>query len=147
YVHDQLLRDNPPMPRGMLNDIPDANPYGYQDHVYDKTQPENLDFLRRFRALLDQYHARASVGEVGDGSRSLQTVAEYTAGNERLHMCYTFDLLSPAFSAAHVRGCIEAFEAAAPDGWVCWAFSNHDVMRHVSRWTAEGGDTNATARF
>ena len=147
YVHDRLLRDNPPMPRGVVNDIPDTNPYGYQDHLFDKTQPGNLDFLKRFRALLDAYDARASVGEVGDGTRSLQTVAEYTAGDERLHMCYTFDLLSPAFSADHVRGCIEAFEAAAPDGWVCWAFSNHDVMRHVSRWTAEGGDMAAVARF
>jgi len=147
YVHDKRLRDNPPMPLGGLNDIPDTNPYGYQDHVFDKTQPENLDFLRHFRALLDQYEARASVGEVGDGARSLSTVAAYTAGNERLHMCYTFDLLSPAFSAAHVRACVEAFETAAPDGWVCWAFSNHDVVRHVSRWTADGGNAEDVAQF
>jgi alpha-glucosidase len=23
----------------------------------------------------------------------------------------------------------------ADDGWACWAFSNHDVMRHASRWS------------
>src|SRR5690606_23571915 len=90
YVHDRKLRDNPPMPRGKANDIPDTNPYGYQDHVYDKTQPENVMFLTRFRALLEKYDARTSVGEVGDGERSLRTVAEYTKGNNRLHMCYTF---------------------------------------------------------
>jgi alpha-glucosidase len=26
----------------------------------------------------------------------------------------------------------------APEGWVCWAFSNHDVPRHVSRWVRLG---------
>ncbi|MEM1301836.1 MAG: alpha-amylase family glycosyl hydrolase, partial [Pseudomonadota bacterium] len=24
--------------------------------------------------------------------------------------------------------------AAAADGWACWAYSNHDVERHASRW-------------
>jgi alpha-glucosidase len=147
YVHDRQLRDNPPFPRGRSNDISDANPYGYQDHLYDKTQPENLDFLRRFRTLLDEYGARAAVGEVGDGERSLRTVAAYTGGGDKLQMCYTFDLLSPEFSAVHVRESVEAFENAVADGWICWAFSNHDVIRHVSRWTKPGGDTDAMARF
>ncbi|MGB3389022.1 MAG: alpha-glucosidase [Pseudaminobacter sp.] len=147
YVHDKQLRDNPPMPPGTANDIPDTNPYGYQEHLYDKTQKENLDFLKRFRALLDEYGARTSVGEVGDGTRSLQTVATYTEGGDRLHMCYTFDLLGPEFSAAHVRKSVEAFEEAVKDGWICWAFSNHDVVRHVSRWTKPGGDPERTAKF
>ncbi len=147
YFHDRLLRDNPPMSKGKANDIPDVNPYGYQDHLYDKTQPENVSFLKRFRSLLDAYDARTSVGEVGDGERSLQTVAAYTEGGDKLHMCYTFDLLGPEFSAGHVRNCVEAFETSVADGWVCWAFSNHDVMRHVSRWTPSGGDTDAVAKF
>lgn len=147
YFHDRLLRDNPPMPRGKASDIPDTNPYGYQEHIHDKTQPESLDFLKRFRALLDTYDGRAAVGEVGDGERSLRTVAAYTAGCDKLHMCYTFDLLSPEFSAFHVRRSVEAFEAAVADGWICWAFSNHDVIRHVSRWTRPGGSGDAVAKF
>ena len=129
------------------HDRPRPTPTSTRTHLFDKTQPENLAFLKRFRALLDEYEDRASVGEVGDEDRSLQTVAAYTRGGDRLHMCYTFDLLGPKFSAAHVRGCVEAFEAAVADGWVCWAFSNHDVVRHVSRWTRPGGDTDAVARF
>ncbi|MBA3449071.1 MAG: alpha-glucosidase [Pseudaminobacter sp.] len=147
YVHDRLLRDNPPFPRGKISDVPATNPYGYQDHIHDKSQPENIVFLKRFRALLDEYDARASVGEVGDGDRSLRTVAAYTADGDKLHMCYTFDLLHPEFSAAHVRKSVEAFENAVADGWVCWAFSNHDVVRHVSRWTKAGGDADAVAKF
>ncbi|TPM84123.1 DUF3459 domain-containing protein, partial [Mesorhizobium sp. B2-1-4] len=123
------------------------NTYLYQEHLFDKTQPENLAFLRRFRALLDEYGDRAAVGEIGDEGRSLQTLAAYTSGGDKLRMCYTFDLLGPQFSAPHVRGCVEAFENAVVDGWVCWAFSNHDVMRHVSRWTRPGGDPDVVAKF
>ncbi len=137
YFHDKLLRNNPPHepdPDSVGLDAPDTNPYGMQNHLYDKTQPENVEFLRRFRALLDQYEGRTTVGEVGDGPRSLKTVAAYTGGGDKLHMCYTFDLLGPDFTASHVRKCVTAFQKAVTDGWVCWAFSNHDVQRHVSRF-------------
>lgn len=147
YFHDTGLRNNPPMRRRRTNDVPDTNPYAYQDHLYDKTRPENIGFLTRFRALLDEYEGRASVGEVGDGERSLRTVAAYTEGGDKLHMCYTFDLLSPAFSASHVRASVEAFETLVRDGWVCWAFSNHDVVRHVSRWAKNADEVQPIARF
>ncbi|WP_167434358.1 alpha-glucosidase family protein [Mesorhizobium helmanticense] len=147
YVHDRWLRSNPPLASSVAGTNAETNTYLYQEHLFDKTQPENLAFLRRFRALLDEYEGRAAVGEVGDETRSLQTLAAYTSGGDKLNMCYTFDLLGPQFSAAHVRGCVEAFEAAVADGWVCWAFSNHDVVRHVTRWTRPGGDADSVAKF
>jgi alpha-glucosidase len=147
YVHDRWLRNNPPLAEAVAGTITETNPYLYQSHLFDKTQPENLAFLKRFGSLLNEYEGRASVGEVGDESRSLQTVAAYTGGGERLNMCYTFDLLGQQFSPAHVRGCVEAFEKFVADGWVCWAFSNHDVVRHVSRWGRPDGDTEALAKF
>ncbi|MGV3549974.1 beta-galactosidase BglA [Rhizobium sp.] len=150
YFHDAKLRDNPPIDpahAGGTADAPDVNPYGMQHHLHDKTQPENIEFLKRFRALLDQYDARATVGEVGDGYRSLATVAAYTNGGDKLNMCYTFDLLSPNFTAGHIRGCVDAVEKSIKDGWICWAFSNHDVMRHVSRFTQEGDDPAHIARL
>ncbi len=137
YVHDKELRDNPPHAPDSDDaglDAPDVNPYGMQSHLYDKTQPENIEFLKRFRALLDQYPDRTTVGEVGDGARSLKTVAAYTSGGDKLHMCYTFDLLGPDFTPSHIRHCVDSFQKQVKDGWVCWAFSNHDVTRHVSRF-------------
>lgn len=139
YFHDKHLRSNPPhfLDDGQTSsDAPDVNPYGMQEHLYDKTRPENIAFLRRLRSLLDRYPGRVSVGEVGDGARSLETVADYTSGGDKLHMCYTFDLLGPDFSARHIRNCVSSFERSVKDGWVCWAFSNHDVMRHASRFAA-----------
>ncbi|WP_050988180.1 alpha-glucosidase family protein [Sinorhizobium sp. CCBAU 05631] len=150
YFHDRHLRDNPPLvpdPDATSSDAPEVNPYGMQDHLYDKTQPENIAFLQRLRALLDRYGGRTTVGEVGDGARSLKTVAAYTSGGDKLHMCYTFDLLGPELSARHIRRCVENFQAIVTDGWVCWAFSNHDVMRHVSRFVLREADRERMAKL
>jgi alpha-glucosidase len=150
YFHDKELRDNPPHAPDSDDaglDAPDVNPYGMQSHLYDKTQPENIEFLKRFRALLDQYPDRTTVGEVGDGARSLKTVAAYTSGGDKLHMCYTFDLLGPDFTPSHIRHCVESFQKQVKDGWVCWAFSNHDVTRHVSRFVQQPQEREAVARL
>lgn len=150
YFHDKELRDNPPHVPDSEDaglDAPDVNPYGMQSHLYDKTQPENIEFLKRFRALLDQYPDRTTVGEVGDGARSLKTVAAYTSGGDKLHMCYTFDLLGPDFTPSHIRYCVESFQRQVRDGWVCWAFSNHDVTRHVSRFVQQPQERDAVAKL
>ncbi|OAP34937.1 alpha-glucosidase family protein [Sinorhizobium americanum] len=150
YFHDRHLRDNPPLvpdPDATSQDAPEVNPYGMQDHLYDKTQPENIAFMQRLRVLLDRYGGRTTVGEVGDGARSLKTVAAYTSGGDKLHMCYTFDLLGPELSARHIRRCVENFQAIVTDGWVCWAFSNHDVMRHVSRFALRAADRERLAKL
>ncbi len=147
YFHDAQLRDNPPAPRNAAHDVPDTNPYGFQEHVYDKTQPENLAFLRSVRALLKEYPGTIAVGEVGDGDRSPATVGQYTSGGDTLHFCYTFDLFGPDFSADTFRSTVAKFEAAAKEGWVCWALSNHDVRRHVSRFSLPGDDPNRIARL
>ncbi len=140
YVHSQGLETNPPSQPEDRNspEAPAVNPYNWQDHIHDKSQPENLEFLKRLRALLDRYPGQTTVGEIGDGPRSLRTMAAYTSGGDKLHMCYTFDFLSPIFTKDHFVRRIRAFEAIVGDGWPCWAFSNHDIVRHVSRWTSDG---------
>jgi len=140
YVHSQGLENNPPSQLEDRNtpEAPAVNPYNWQDHIHDKSQPENLEFLKRLRALLDRYPGQTTVGEIGDGPRSLRTMAAYTSGGDKLHMCYTFDFLSPIFTKEHFVRRIMAFESIVGDGWPCWAFSNHDIVRHVSRWTTDG---------
>ena len=137
YFHDHKLRDNPPLELARRNEgiAPQVNPYNYQDHLYSKNRPENLDFLARFRAVLDEYGATTSLGEVGDAQRGIELMGQYTAGDTRAHMCYSFELLGaqPA-SAAWVRDAFARLDKQAPNAWACWAYSNHDVARHVSRW-------------
>jgi len=132
--HDRALRDNPPKPpaervgRGFSPD----NPYAFQYHYYNNTQPENVAFLQELRALLDEFPDVAALGEISSED-SLATMAEYT-GPERLHMGYSFELLTDDFSAQHLRETVQALEAQMTRGWPCWAISNHDVQRVATRW-------------
>ncbi|MFK7889499.1 MAG: alpha-amylase family glycosyl hydrolase [Granulosicoccus sp.] len=141
YFCDKQLRDNPALPAEQRNDsiAPQVNPYNYQEHLYDKNQIENLDFLKRFRAVLDEYPAATTVGEVGDAQIGMQLMNDYTRGSERVHMCYTFDFLSPQLpTAQRFAEVLQRFEKDASDSWICWAFSNHDVVRYASRWASDG---------
>ncbi len=149
YFHDKQLRSNPPVvydPHSTGLET-DTNPYSMQNHLYDKSQPENIEFLKKLRALLEDYDCRTTVGEVGDGDRSLTTLAIYTSGNDKLHMCYTFDLLSPLFTAQHIRKVVSKCQEIVTNGWVCWAFSNHDVVRHVSRFMETADEREPIAKL
>ena len=140
--HDRQLRDNPAKPahlrtgRGFSTD----NPYAYQYHLYNNTRPENLPFLEALRALLDRYPGATTLGEISSED-SLATTAEYVTPR-RLHMGYSFELLTDDCSAAYIRATVERLEAAMTEGWPCWAISNHDVRRAVTRW---GGDDPSPA--
>jgi alpha-glucosidase len=134
--HDARLRSNPPADGGEVSTVRADNPYAMQRHVYDKSQPENLRFLERLRALLDEYGAVA-LGEVGD-ENAPPVMARYTERGKRLHLAYSFSLLTGEHSARHLRKQVEALDRALAktDGWGCWAVSNHDVPRVATRWSA-----------
>ncbi len=137
YFHDKELRNNPALPKDLRNAniAPSVNPYNHQEHLYSKNQPENLDFLERFRALLDEYNGTTSVGEVGDAQRGLEIMGDYTRGENRVHMCYAFEFLSGVEpTAERFVDVLAKVDEVASDGWACWAFSNHDVARHATRW-------------
>ncbi|RYH03947.1 DUF3459 domain-containing protein [Salipiger sp. IMCC34102] len=148
YVHDAKLRSNPPAPRAAGTVVMAHDLFSMQDNIYNKNRPENLAFLERLRSLTDQYDDIMMVGEVGDhGQRSIDLMAEYTAGTDRLHMAYSFAMLGDAFTPDHFRSCIESFRQGAPDGQPEWSFSNHDVVRHVSRWEEHGVDRERLAKL
>ncbi|TFL16730.1 alpha-glucosidase [Jannaschia formosa] len=140
YFADRHLRDNPPLPPEKRNAqiAPAVNPYNYQEHLHSKNQPENLVFLKRFRDLLDEYPGTAAVGEVGDAQYGMELLGQYTRKGQGVQMCYAFDFLSGSgLTARRVTEVFRHMEAAAPEGWACWALSNHDVTRHVSRWNLD----------
>ncbi len=148
YFHDAQLRDNPALAPEQINDMvaPAVNPYNWQNHLYDKNRPENLAFLKRLRAVLDEFPATTLVGEVSDGQYGLEIQAEYTSGADKVHMCYDFAFLSNAFpSGDRVAEVLRRFHAVNTDGWACWAFSNHDVARHISRWGLGAGASRVYA--
>ncbi|WP_233270394.1 alpha-glucosidase [Chachezhania sediminis] len=137
FFHDEKLRDNPALQRSERTEThaPAVNPYNFQDHVHDKNQSANLVFLQRIRALMEEFEDRTTLGEVGDGLHGAALQAEYTQGDDKLHMCYDFEFLSGHTPTGdYLADILQRTNQMMADGWACWAFSNHDVERHVTRW-------------
>jgi|TARA_B100000035_G_scaffold298931_1_gene293125 alpha-glucosidase len=131
YFHDKSLRDNPISPKEFIK--PPVNSYYMQNHIHSINQEENLKFLQSLRKLMDSYSGKTLIGEIGDSHRAIDIMKQYTK-DSRLHMSYSFELLGKEFSSAFIRKTIESFFDDDTESWPCWSFSNHDVVRHVSRW-------------
>ncbi|RXF03048.1 alpha-glucosidase [Pseudoalteromonas sp. PS5] len=146
--HDQQLRDNPAKPAALRQGrgFSEDNPYAFQYHYYNNTQPENLAFMEEIRALLDRYPGTVSLGEISSED-SLQTMAEYTADDNKLHMGYSFELLTRDYSAKYIRDTVSRLESVMTEGWPCWAFANHDVERVASRWSTNSVVNNEQVKM
>ena len=119
------------------------------DRGVDGFRLDTINFYfhdKELRYLQSSGRSSADIG--GDSQRGLEIVGEYTSGNDKMQMCYAFEFLAPEpLTPEIVRNTQNAFAAAAPEGWACWAFSNHDVVRHVSRWGANVLDREAYAKM
>lgn len=132
-MHDPLLRDNPPAPRGACAK---SRPFDMQLHRYNQSHPDIPAFLEKVRKLTDEYGGAFTVAEVG-GAEPLAEMRAFTAGVRRLNSAYSFDFLyADALTAPLVRNALSAWPGDAGEGWPSWAFSNHDAPRAVSRWAA-----------
>jgi alpha-glucosidase len=133
YTHDRLLRDNPPAMPGASGSLRTVKPYDMQRHLYDRSRPENLAFIRRLRQLLDTYPDRMAVAELFTDNPA-RRMAEYTADADLLHTAYSFVFLGEAFGAEFIRNAVTGLLTESGEAWPCWAFSNHDRVRVATRW-------------
>lgn len=145
-VHDAALADNPPHPEKRIA----LRPYNMQLHAHDLAHPETVDVLARLRAVMDRYPGSFAIAEVGSEPTTVTPVERaefYTAqcgDDRRMHMAYTLGLMKGPGSAESLRASIDHVETHVNDGWLCWAFSNHDVVRVASRW---GDGSPASAKL
>lgn len=148
YFHDTELRNNPPHDHinNPQDHVPDINPYGMQQHIYDQSRPETVEYLKRVRALLDKYGATTSIAELG-ALDAYTLMGEYTTGGDKLHMAYGFHFLNNNFGADYIRKVVGKMESHIGDGWPCWAFSNHDAARPVTRWKPAKGREDDFAKL
>jgi alpha-glucosidase len=100
------------------------------------------DHLRMFRRVIDSYSNRMAVGEAWVPSD--ERLALYVRGDE-LHLTFNFRLVESEWSAADFETAIDgSLTAMAQVGAPCtWVLSNHDVVRHTTRY---GGGELGTAR-
>jgi alpha-glucosidase len=122
---DPCLPDDPPaiagVPHASINDDPRTHP-----------------ILRRLREVVDGYPGdRVLVGEVYllDTSR----VAAYYGDGDELHLAFNFPPLFAPWDASAWRE--EIIRAEAEFGprkaWPTWVLSNHDTVRHRTRYRSE----------
>ncbi len=118
-------------------DLPDNPPkfgrrgFERQHHFYHENLPETHALWKDFRKLLDDYPERMAVGEVNP-----DVAHEYYGdGNDELHLAFNFGLIGLPWNPREFQRRVVGYEARLPAGaWPCWALSNHDNRRHISRW-------------
>ncbi|WP_327175966.1 glycoside hydrolase family 13 protein [Streptomyces sp. NBC_01335] len=117
--------------------LPDVGPDpDVTDLPYQDCAPVH-DIYRSWRKLLDTYDGeRVFVGEVW--LPSPEQFARYLRPDE-LHSAFNFDFLCCAWDAKALRGVVDStFAAHAPVGAPpTWVLSNHDTIRHVTRYGRE----------
>ena len=122
FFKDAELLSNP---RRLLG----RRPYDRQVHLYDKDRPELAGFLAEFRALVDSYPGRMTVGELFSGDPALAPKLSTPR-----HLVFDFELIRQRWNA---RGFADASrkheERFGPDGWPTIVLSNHDQSRQASR--------------
>jgi len=133
-LKDAALRDNPVHPDRDANGA--ATFYELLEQRYTFDQEEVHDIYRRWRALVDAYPGdRALVGEVflWDPAR----VARYVRPDE-LHLAFNFFLLGQHWDATDMRQAIDLTlgHVLAVGATPTWVLSNHDVVRHATRYGA-----------
>ena len=136
FKHEDLL-SNPRRLRG-------RRAYDRQTHVHDKDRPELAGFLTEFRALVDSYPERMSVGELFAGDPAL--AAQLSAPR---HLVFDFELTGQRWSAAGFAEASERHEERfGSDVWPTLVLSNHDQSRHATRLApgADAATSDAIAR-
>jgi alpha-glucosidase len=100
------------------------------------------DHLRMFRRVIDSYPGRMAVGEAWVPND--ERLANYVRGDE-LHLTFNFRLVEAEWSAAAFEHAIDVSMTAmaAVGAPVTWVLSNHDVVRHTTRY---GGGELGRAR-
>ena len=134
-LHDDALRDNPPNPAAVASQP--WNPFRLQRHIHDMCQPTSVALIGHIRRFMNRFPGVVTIGEMSSEVGALGRIATLT-GNSKLHMAYTLGVMKSAFSAAMFREAISEAAVLNRTGWLCWAFSNHDVDRVATRWNPQG---------
>jgi alpha-glucosidase len=128
FFKDVEFRSNPRRLRG-------RRPYDRQVHLYDKDRPDLEGFLAEFRALVDSFPERMTVGELFSADPRL--APKLSAPR---HLVFDFELIHQSWNAkAFARACQDNEARFGSGLWPTVVLSNHDSPRQASR-LAPGAD-------
>jgi len=130
-MHDPQLRDNPPAPDG---GSPRTRPFDFQLKTYNQSHADIPGFIRRIRALTDEFEGTFTVAEVG-GDDAAREMKLFTHGEAHLNSAYSFAFLyADALTSDLVCDALSSWPDEPDFGWPSWAFENHDAPRALTRW-------------
>ncbi len=135
YFHDVTLGDNPAVPPAERTDHSWEHAPRLQRHFHDSNLPDNIEALDAIRRTVERYPDRFVLGEYSEEPERCGCFAPPDKG---LHSGYSFPLLdahalAPDFIRTHY-----AMLGRHPGHWPSVAFSNHDVVRTLTRFGGEG---------
>lgn len=137
-IKDEELRDNPLNPAADPN-LPANDLASRQIHQYNLDQDAVHPYIRRIRAVLDEFGERVGIGELwGDLQRWVKYYGEKGDG---LHLPFNFRLMFQPWQARAMRASVDEMEACLPAfAWPNYVLGNHDQARLASRF---GGEAQA----
>ncbi|HEX6860966.1 MAG TPA: alpha-amylase family glycosyl hydrolase [Caulobacteraceae bacterium] len=135
YFHDEALTDNPPVKVADRTDWHWSHAANLQQHHYDANMQDNVVALDAVRQVVERHGERFVFGEFFEDAGRC---GGYAASDEGLHAGYSFPLLiaeglSPQAVRDHYREL-----SNHPEHWPCIPFSNHDVVRVMTRFGGRG---------
>jgi alpha-glucosidase len=137
-LKDEQLRDNPPNPDWREGD----SPHWRWLRVHSEGHPDLPEYMRRLRAVFDEFPDKVIVGEISYDLTLPQMMAFY--GDERdghgdaVHLPFNFGLTTRAWDADIMRDYINAYEGLLPAyAWPNFVLGNHDLPRLASRVGAQ----------
>ncbi|MGQ0740823.1 MAG: alpha-amylase family glycosyl hydrolase [Alphaproteobacteria bacterium] len=134
YLHDVSLQDNPAVPMDARNNWHWSHAPHLQKHIHDSNLPENWSALDDIRRVVEQYQDRFVFGEFYEDA---EISGGYLAPDKGLHSSYDFGLLDlHGLTAEAMQDYCQRLDAYR-NYWPSIAFSNHDVVRTVTRLGAE----------
>ena len=142
FLHDVTLSDNPPIPAADRDTTAWSAAANMQRHLNDANLEENKTLLNNVRRRVEAFKDRFVFGEF---SEEFERSGCYLPPDKGLHAGYNFALLV-ATDAAAIRNHLQTL-ARYPAHWPCIAFSNHDVIRTVSRFGGGPEGDPATAKL
>jgi alpha-glucosidase len=131
FLHDAALKDNRAVPESARNGRYWSRAANMQVHRHDSNLKENIEVLKEIRLCVERHSDRFVMGEF---SEDPERCGAFASPEEGLHSGYSFPLLlanslGPEFVRVHYE-----MLARFPTHWPSIAFSNHDVIRTLTRF-------------
>jgi alpha-glucosidase len=113
--------------------IESADPVLYADLQPRFDNDEVHDVHRLIRKVLEEYPGTMAVGEIW--VQDVDRLRLYIRPDE-LHLAFNFEIVKARWNAAEMRAAIDDSLAtvAGTPAPACWLWSNHDIVRYVSRF-------------